>query len=113
MAVMEEPIGWLREHGRPEPRLGALGSCEVRDQVRGLVAEFESVTGPRGVCGVRYRLSSLPALVVCAMTPAGHDSITAAAQRPGNWPPSACPATRSSAVTGSRVRRPCAPSWDG
>lgn len=29
---------------------------------------------------MRYRLSSLPALVVCAMTPAGHDSITAAAE---------------------------------
>ena len=27
-----------------------------------------------------YRLSSLPALVVCAMTPAGHDSIAAAAK---------------------------------
>jgi len=29
---------------------------------------------------VRYRLSSLPALLVSAMTPAGHDSITAAAE---------------------------------
>jgi hypothetical protein len=29
---------------------------------------------------VRYRVSSLLALVVCAMTPAGHDSITAAAK---------------------------------
>ena len=29
---------------------------------------------------MRYRLSSLLALVVCAMTPAGHDSITAAAE---------------------------------
>jgi hypothetical protein len=29
---------------------------------------------------VRYRLASLLALVVCAMTPAGHDSITAAAE---------------------------------
>jgi hypothetical protein len=29
---------------------------------------------------VRYRLSSLLALVVCAMTPAGHDSVTAAAE---------------------------------
>jgi predicted transposase YbfD/YdcC len=52
----------------------------VRDQVRGLVADFESVTDPRGACGVRYRLSSLLALLVCAMTPAGHDSITAAAE---------------------------------
>ncbi|WP_338673841.1 ISAs1 family transposase [Streptomyces sp. SCSIO 30461] len=62
------------------PRLEALASGAVRDQVRSLVAGFESVTDPRGACGVRYRLSSLLALVVCAMTPAGHDSITAAAE---------------------------------
>lgn len=29
---------------------------------------------------MRYRLSSVLALVVCAMTPSGHDSITAAAE---------------------------------
>jgi len=52
----------------------------VRDQVRSLVAEFESLTDPCGADGVRYRLSSLSALVVCVMTPAGHDSITAAAE---------------------------------
>ena len=44
------------------------------------MAEFEALTDPRGASGVRYRLSSLLALVVCAMTPAGHDSITAAAE---------------------------------
>lgn len=62
------------------PCLEALGECAAKDQVRSLVAEFETVTDPRGVCGVRYRLSSLLALVVCAMTFAGHDSITAAAE---------------------------------
>ncbi|MEU3051586.1 ISAs1 family transposase [Streptomyces sp. NPDC006984] len=62
------------------PRLEALGSDVARGQVRCLVAQFESVTDPRGACGVRYRVSSLLALVVCAMTPAGHDSITAAAE---------------------------------
>lgn len=64
----------------PAPRLEALGEKAARDQVRGLVVEFESVTDPRGASGVRYRLSSLLALVVCAMTPSGHDSITAAAE---------------------------------
>ncbi|MFF0009787.1 ISAs1 family transposase [Streptomyces tibetensis] len=64
----------------PAPRLEALGEGVAKDQVRGLVAEFESVTDPRGACGVRYRLSSVLALVVCAMTPSGHDSITAAAE---------------------------------
>jgi hypothetical protein len=64
----------------PAPRLEALGSHAARDQLRSLVAQFESVTDPRGVSGVRYRRSSLLALVVCAMTPAGHDSITAAAE---------------------------------
>ncbi len=62
------------------PRLEALGEGAAKDQVRRLVAEFESVTDPRGTCGVRYRLSSLLALMVCAMTPSGHDSITAAAE---------------------------------
>lgn len=65
------------------PRLEALGEAAAQGQVRCLVAEFESVTDPRGACGVRYRVSSLLALVVCAMTAAGHDSITAAAQHPG------------------------------
>src|SRR4051794_29133712 len=61
----------------PAARTGRSGA---RDQVRSLVAEFESIADPRGACGVRYRLASLLALVVCAMTPAGHDSITAAAE---------------------------------
>jgi DDE_Tnp_1-associated len=62
------------------PRLQVLREGAARDQVRSVVAEFESLTDPRGASGVRYRLSSLLALVVCAMTPAGHDSITAAAE---------------------------------
>ncbi|MGW3426309.1 ISAs1 family transposase [Streptomyces phaeochromogenes] len=62
------------------PRLEALGEAAAQVRVRCLVAEFESVTDPRGACGVRYRISSLLALVVCAMTAAGHDSITAAAE---------------------------------
>ncbi|MGW2207715.1 ISAs1 family transposase [Streptomyces sp. NPDC001774] len=64
----------------PAPCLQDLAHSGVRGQVRSLIDEFESVTDPRGACGVRYRLSSLLALVVCAMTPAGHDSITAAAE---------------------------------
>jgi predicted transposase YbfD/YdcC len=62
------------------PRLEALQEDAVRDQVRSLVAGFESLTDPRGASGVRYRLPSLLALVVCAMTSAGHDSISAAAE---------------------------------
>jgi hypothetical protein len=62
------------------PCLQALGEDAAQEQVRGLITEFESVTDPRGACGVRYRISSLLALMVCAMTPAGHDSITAAAE---------------------------------
>ncbi|MGI5143819.1 ISAs1 family transposase [Streptomyces sp. CA-106110] len=64
----------------PVPRLETLAESGTRDEVRSLVAEFEAVTDPRGACGVRYRLASLLALVVCAITPAGHDSITAAAE---------------------------------
>jgi hypothetical protein len=62
------------------PRLEALGEAAAQVQVHCLVAEFESVTDPRGACGLRYRISSLLALVVCAMTAAGHDSVTAAAE---------------------------------
>jgi hypothetical protein len=62
------------------PCLEGLGEGAAKEQVRCLVAEFESVCDPRGACGVRYRLSSLLALVVCAMTPSDHDSITAAAE---------------------------------
>jgi len=63
------------------PRLEALGGSSAREQVRSLVTGCEStITDPRGACRVRYRLSSLLAPVVCAMTPAGHDSVTAAAE---------------------------------
>lgn len=62
------------------PRLEELRDPVIHQQVRSLIAELESVTDPRGACGVRYRLSSLLAVVVCAMTAAGHDSITAAAE---------------------------------
>lgn len=62
------------------PRLQVLREGAARDQVRSLAVEFESLTDPRGASGVRYRLSSLLALVVCVRTPAGHDSITAAAE---------------------------------
>ncbi|MDH6218927.1 hypothetical protein M2283_006261 [Streptomyces pseudovenezuelae] len=62
------------------PCLEGLGEGAAKEQVHCLVAEFESVTDPRGACGVRYQLSSLLALVVCAMTPSGHDLITAAAE---------------------------------
>lgn len=62
------------------PRLDELGSYGVPEQVRSPVDALESISDPRGACGVRYRLSSLLALLVRAMTTAGHDSITAAAE---------------------------------
>nr|WTB28307.1 ISAs1 family transposase [Streptomyces sp. NBC_00830]WTB28595.1 ISAs1 family transposase [Streptomyces sp. NBC_00830]WTB35774.1 ISAs1 family transposase [Streptomyces sp. NBC_00830] len=64
----------------PAPRLQDLVSGRARGQVHSLIDEFDTITDPRGACGVRYQLSSLLALMVCAMTPAGHDSITAAAE---------------------------------
>ena len=79
-AVFVPPSSLIASPACPAPRLQALREGASRDQVRSLVAEFESLTDARGASGVRYRLSSLLALVVCAMTPAGHDSITAAAE---------------------------------
>jgi predicted transposase YbfD/YdcC len=46
----------------------------------GLLARLESVPDPRGRQGRRYRLATLLALGVCAMTAPGHDSIAAVAQ---------------------------------
>ncbi|MFB7554224.1 ISAs1 family transposase, partial [Streptomyces sp. NPDC055898] len=37
------------------PCLEALSEGAAKEQVRCLVTEFESVTDPRGACGVRYR----------------------------------------------------------
>ncbi|WP_345128457.1 ISAs1 family transposase, partial [Streptomyces chiangmaiensis] len=74
------PSSPIAPPARSLPRLEALHEGVVRDQVRGLVAKFGQITDPRGPSGRRYRLPSLLALVVCAMTPAGHDSITAAAE---------------------------------
>ncbi len=79
-AVLVPPSSPTTSASCRAPRLTDLGGGGVREQVVGLVAEFESVTDPRGSCGVRYRLPSLLALMVCAMTPAGHASITAAAE---------------------------------
>ncbi|MET8405771.1 transposase family protein [Streptomyces sp900116325] len=97
----------------PVPRLQALREGTARHQVRNLVAEFEFLTDPRGASGVRYRLSSLLALVVCAMTPAGHDSVTAAAEcgsrGTGRLRPALPPAPWT--ATGCRARRPCAACW--
>lgn len=69
------------------PCVEGLGEGAAKEQVRCLVAELESVCDPRGACGVRGQLSSLLALVVCAMTLSGHDSIAAAAEWCGRATP--------------------------
>lgn len=55
---------------------------DARDakQVRSLITELAKVADPRARKGRRFALSSLLALAVCAMTPAGNDSLTAAAE---------------------------------
>jgi len=50
------------------------------EQVRSLLTELEQVPDPRALKGRRFTLASLLALAVCAMTPAGNDSLTAAAE---------------------------------
>lgn len=87
-STLQDPRGCCSSHHHPPsllsfaqyPPLEALREGAAGDQVRSLVAGFEALTDPRGASEIRYRLSSLLALVVCAMTPAGHDSITAAAE---------------------------------
>lgn len=48
--------------------------------VQGLLQRLESVPDPRGRQGRRYRLATLLALGVCAMSAPGHDSIVAIAE---------------------------------
>ncbi|MEV6483227.1 hypothetical protein [Streptomyces sp. NPDC051576] len=55
----------------PAPSSGSLHQPADLAQVGTLVVELERITDPREVSGVRYRLSLLLAVVVCAMTAAG------------------------------------------
>ena len=54
--------------------------CAGRDAVPGLLSRLEAVPDPRSPRGRRYRLSTLLAIVVCALSTPGHDSLTAAAE---------------------------------
>lgn len=58
----------------------ALTAAVVGGQVRDLINELGRVADPRSPLGLRYALPSLLALAVCAMTQAGNDSLTAAAE---------------------------------
>ncbi|MBZ3906410.1 hypothetical protein [Streptomyces griseiscabiei] len=66
------------------PGREALGSHAVRDRVRGPVGRFESVTySARGERGAPPALLAAgPGGLRGAMTPAGQDSLTAAAESP-------------------------------
>ncbi|MFF6853058.1 transposase family protein [Streptomyces antimycoticus] len=59
------------------PRLAGgpiAGVCPVPE---GLLDRLTEVSDPRDPRGVRYRLLSLLAIGVCAMTAAGHNSLSA------------------------------------
>ncbi|MER5846168.1 transposase family protein [Streptomyces sp. NPDC002012] len=45
-----------------------------------MLAEFARIPDQRAECGRRFPLPSLLALSVCALTPAGNDSLTTAAE---------------------------------
>lgn len=62
----------------------------------GLLEALARVPDPRNPRGVRYRLSTLLAVGVCAMPSAGHNSLTAIADRP--------PRRRAFAVDGKCLR---------
>ncbi|MET9774617.1 ISAs1 family transposase [Streptomyces sp. NPDC006367] len=55
---------------------GAVGEASAD----GLLQALAKVPGPRDRRGVRYRLATLPAIGVCAMTAAGHNSLVAIAE---------------------------------
>jgi predicted transposase YbfD/YdcC len=67
----------------PLPRFG-LGAAPVipsGDEAADLLARLAAVPDPRGRRGKRYKLSTLLAIVVCAMTGSGHDSFVSV----GEW----------------------------
>jgi hypothetical protein len=55
--------------------------ADLRIEVTSLLEQLESVSDPRSGQGVRYRLPTLLAIMVCATTGGGHDSFTAI----GEW----------------------------
>jgi predicted transposase YbfD/YdcC len=61
--------------------LAARLPADLRIEVTSLLEQLESVSDPRSGQGVRYRLPTLLAIMVCATTGAGHDSFTAI----GEW----------------------------
>lgn len=70
----------------PIPSVSRIPAPPIRtdaheaEQVRALITELAAVPDPRARRGRCFSLASLLALAVCAMTPAGHDSLTAAAE---------------------------------
>jgi predicted transposase YbfD/YdcC len=63
----------------PAPVSG-LSAAVADGEVHRLIDELSKIPDPRSPLGLRYGLPSLLALAVCAMTPAGNDSLTAAAE---------------------------------
>jgi DDE_Tnp_1-associated len=59
------------------PRLdpGVPAGVAWEGEVAGLLARLAAVPDPRSPQGLRYRLSTLLGIVVCAMTGSGHDSL--------------------------------------
>jgi predicted transposase YbfD/YdcC len=60
---------------------GAHAVVPSDDELAGLLAALATVPDPRGRQGLRYRLSTLLAIAVCAMTAAAHDSFVSI----GEW----------------------------
>lgn len=65
---------------RPPVSVPDLSGAVADGEVCRLIDELGGVPDPRSPLGLRYALPSLLALAVCAMTPAGNDSLTAAAE---------------------------------
>jgi predicted transposase YbfD/YdcC len=59
---------------------GGAGVSAEQSVTPGLLARLEAVPDPRSAQGRRYRLSTLLAIGVCALSTPGHDSLTAVAE---------------------------------
>ncbi|MER7478033.1 transposase family protein [Streptomyces sp. NPDC126510] len=101
-------IAYAHRPGRGAPALLAAGDARAC----GLVEALSRVPDPRDPRGVRHRLATLLAVGVCAMTSAGHNSLTAIAE----WQDaatkrylraSAAPTIRSPAASQLPASGPC------
>ncbi len=80
--MLAGPLSCIELSGALLPSTGGgdLAVCAVQGLDPGLLARLEAVPDPRSPRGRRYRLATLLAIGVCALSTPGYDSLTAVAE---------------------------------